>query len=75
MAKGKRSDTWDHTCSIIATLYNVNGSKGVSAEQIHPMKKRRRTNMVPGPKAKVSILKKLFIDKRPQEAGRNGGRS
>lgn len=42
MAQGKQKALWDHTCSTIATLMNVNRGRNqplVKPHQLHPMRK------------------------------------
>ena len=61
MAEGRRSDAWERTSWVIATLINVNSTKGqpVKPSEVNPMTAGPETDP---PKVKISELRGLFVD-------------
>jgi hypothetical protein len=66
MDEGRREHDWNLTCSIVATLINVNRGKGVpatSVEQIHPMRKAKESKL--SPKQSVRAIAEAWGVKPP----------
>jgi hypothetical protein len=67
MADGKSRDAWNHTSALMALLANLHRSKGSRAYKpadFHPGMRPRRESL---PKASITLLKRVFIDNRPQK--------
>jgi len=50
MAAGRQSAQWDHTCSVMATIINVNRGKNkplIRPNQLHPMMAKRSGGGLP----------------------------
>lgn len=68
MVEGKLDSQWNHTCSIVSSLYNVNRGKGrpMSPDDIHPMRLAEKKIKEESVKHPIDILK-CFLPKSEQK--------
>lgn len=69
MAEARQQEAWNHTAALLAWMGNNNPhrkrSKTFHPRDFHPFAKRGRVKEPSPPKADLSILKRVFVDRRP----------
>ncbi|MGD9856510.1 MAG: hypothetical protein AB7U20_16305 [Planctomycetaceae bacterium] len=72
MAESRQSDAWNHTASVLALLANAHRdpkkTRPLKPADFHPLRKPTPTPPAP-PKADISILKTVFVDRGPLPRG------
>jgi hypothetical protein len=68
MAEGRQREAWNHTAALLAWIGNNNPhrkkSKTFHPRDFHPFARRAGKKEPPPVKADISILKRVFVDRR-----------
>lgn len=72
MAEARQSDLWNHTAALLALLANAHRdpkkTRPLKPADFHPHRKPTLNSPAP-PKADISLLKTVFVDRRPLPRG------
>lgn len=74
MAEAVSRDRWNHTASLLALISNCHRdpkkSRAARPKDFHPhLRDQRRKSNARNPRVGVEVLKQVFIDRRPLDAG------
>ena len=73
MAEAHCRQAWNHTSALLALIYNIHRdpkrSSAKKPEDLNPHQERKKTPHEELPQVPITVLKEIFVDRRPGECG------